>query len=732
LVLGVIIYLVWDYNSKIFDFIFGFMGKESIIGAGSGSVYEYYFRTSLDHWSTYFGMIFCLNYNLAESFFKIVKGWPLIVTAALMAAVSIWWYNNVYILEKLEYNLIHSYYAIIPLISYIFFRNINPWIRGGVSMSMHVLGKTTLETYLLQHHIWLTSNAKTLLTIVPNYPWINFCFATLLFFYCSKELYRLTMSLRGMILADPIGKENSTAVARNNIIGSIFIVSFCFFVAYILQHHMVLCGLFSVFTVCLGLAALTLFAIGRYSTLAGKAIVSEPNFAIQNIYKSTIFALLCAFGVCFVVQTAFYGAGFSLEDQTLKIPGPVSWASTRFNVTKTCLDAVSVGAWKHIDCPAHIYPNLDRVAFCDHDTWDWTVADNSCPITKILNKRALGAFRGKQIAFMGDSATRGVYHQFVKLLNPTYTDKSVVSLKHIDQQATFAPESTVSFLWAPFAKNISDLLLIDSTANYDLIVMGVSAWDALHIRNIKDFTMTVERIGETLIKKVNGKGKKTVKLWINAPRIINGKLSSPDKQKFMTEEIVAAYRSAVISSSAASASLSALRAFDNVIDTTWVSEGQDFNSFDGIHYTAGVYNVVSQMVANSYILQFPSYFVKNSPKLPPKETGGMSNKALGFYTLCLAAVVLFSMDNFLGLGFVSMKLFGLNFDYDTVMDAFHKENKIVISSGSAVISSSSSIGGGGHPSIINAGESDRLLATTTTTTTTNNNNNNNNSGGGGV
>jgi hypothetical protein len=57
-------------------------------------------------------------------------------------------------------------------------------------------GKTTLETYLLQHHIWLTSNAKTLLTIVPDHPWINFALASMLFMVVSKELYRITMSLR--------------------------------------------------------------------------------------------------------------------------------------------------------------------------------------------------------------------------------------------------------------------------------------------------------------------------------------------------------------------------------------------------------------------------------------------------------------------------------------------------------------------------------------------------------
>jgi hypothetical protein len=114
----------------------------------------------------------------------------------LFIFLFIYWVVAIYSKDKLEYNLTHSYTAIIPLTIYIFFRNISPFVRSGVSMSLHDLGKTTLETYLLQHHIWLTSNAKTLLTIVPGNPFINFALATVLFFTVSKELYRLTMSLR--------------------------------------------------------------------------------------------------------------------------------------------------------------------------------------------------------------------------------------------------------------------------------------------------------------------------------------------------------------------------------------------------------------------------------------------------------------------------------------------------------------------------------------------------------
>ena len=200
LVVGLIIYIIWDINGGIFDQLFSFLGTQPVIGASNGSVWEWYFRTSLDHWSAFLGMIFALNFPISEQFFSKAKGWPLVLTAILMGGVTVFWFQEYYMREKLLYNLTHSYTAIIPLISYIFFRNITPFIRSGVSMSLHELGKTTLETYLLQHHVWLTSNAKTLLNITPGYPWINFALATLLFFFLSKELYRLTMSLRYAVI----------------------------------------------------------------------------------------------------------------------------------------------------------------------------------------------------------------------------------------------------------------------------------------------------------------------------------------------------------------------------------------------------------------------------------------------------------------------------------------------------------------------------------------------------
>lgn len=257
MVLGLIIYLIWDVNNGLFDFVFAWLGTKSVIGANNGSVWEYYFRTSLDHWSSFLGMIFALNFPLAEQYFSKAKGFPLIIASILMAALGIWWFTNFYLLEKFAYNLTHSYTAIIPLTVYIFFRNITPYVRGYVSMSMHDLGKTTLETYLLQHHIWLSSNAKTLFTIVPGYPWINFLVATIVFFLVSKELYRLTMTLRGMMLPDDRSLTKTNCIVMTIVMVGLYVIA--------ASLHALHATALELLLACIGLALLVIITIKRYT-----------------------------------------------------------------------------------------------------------------------------------------------------------------------------------------------------------------------------------------------------------------------------------------------------------------------------------------------------------------------------------------------------------------------------------------------------------------------------------
>ena len=57
-VLGLLVYAVWDLPfTRLFDLFFGWwMDITPTIGATLGPRWEWYFRSSLDHWSTFLGM----------------------------------------------------------------------------------------------------------------------------------------------------------------------------------------------------------------------------------------------------------------------------------------------------------------------------------------------------------------------------------------------------------------------------------------------------------------------------------------------------------------------------------------------------------------------------------------------------------------------------------------------------------------------------------------------------
>jgi len=218
-VFGVATYLLWDTSGTVFDLVFGkILGNKPSLGAKSGVAWEWYFRTTLDHWSALLGIVFAVNYPRFSAWLQTAAelppgrslatiGAPLVAVAALFA----WWLRDIFVLKKLQYNQFNAYTGMIPVLGYIFLRNCHPFLRRWYVYPLYEFGKTTLETYLLQHHVWLTSNAKTVFTVLPGMPKSNFLVCTVIFIALSRKTFRVVAALRTHVLPD----NDARLCARN-------------------------------------------------------------------------------------------------------------------------------------------------------------------------------------------------------------------------------------------------------------------------------------------------------------------------------------------------------------------------------------------------------------------------------------------------------------------------------------------------------------------------------------
>ena len=164
----------------------------------NNSLHEWWFRSSLDHYATALGMLCAWNVKRLEDFLaKLEAVQPPSRKLALQVCVAVGatvlgglWMVYCLWLPKAEYNAQHPYTSIIPISLYILLRNLTPGLRSTVWFFFGWFGKITLETYILQFHIWLSDDAGTILQYFPNYPMCNWVFATGIYVAISLLMFQ--------------------------------------------------------------------------------------------------------------------------------------------------------------------------------------------------------------------------------------------------------------------------------------------------------------------------------------------------------------------------------------------------------------------------------------------------------------------------------------------------------------------------------------------------------------
>ena len=198
--------------------IFSILGGMCNIG---WSTKESSFRLRLDYWIIYFGMLTAIAFmKVRDNRLTDHPLWPVIVKVSIGGSViGILWFFAFELLQpsKFTYNRWHPYISWIPIISFVVLRNANATLRSASSRMFGFIGRCSLETFIIQYHLWMAADTKGLLIVIPWTRWriLNMIVTTTIFVWLSNQVAQATTVMTSWICGSRKGSEQPSLPTHN-------------------------------------------------------------------------------------------------------------------------------------------------------------------------------------------------------------------------------------------------------------------------------------------------------------------------------------------------------------------------------------------------------------------------------------------------------------------------------------------------------------------------------------
>lgn len=164
-------------------------------------------RVSLDMWNVYAGMIVAVAY-VNSSDLKNSPHWQQMRKIAIGSSVLVILLFLLFEATQTDpfvYDAWHTCISFLPVIAFVVLRNASTKLRNTHSTAFAFIGRFSLETFILQFHIWLAADTKGILIVWPSSSRLaNFVLGTMIFVFLSWDVANVTGTLTEWIMGAKI------------------------------------------------------------------------------------------------------------------------------------------------------------------------------------------------------------------------------------------------------------------------------------------------------------------------------------------------------------------------------------------------------------------------------------------------------------------------------------------------------------------------------------------------
>lgn len=664
--LAIIIFLFWDCDNalwKVHVILFG-PSQQSVEGAPYGQIWEFYFRGYLHHWASLIGMVFAINQpvtsllmrkleifgSMSEISFKSITGTLLIVTFLV-------WMLGPFESSKYVYNATNPYFGILPVICFVYFRNINQVLRGHHIEIFKSVGVYSLEIYLLHHHLFITADGTMKKMFLPGYSACNLLLSIWLIMTLSKALRISSSVVITMITSHKItiGRNVIALLGTLVIFHAISIIMefFNMITPEVIVTATIICGILLYQTVMdltwtdQNFMSIPMFDSASISSIQTTSTISPVSRSSPPILGTATILFLCL---------TWQLASMNGSNKVDMLP-PV------------CSETVNDGTWVPINaCSEYqqgkkardFHSRLSSNNCYENYEWGWSQnhLSSKCQFNFVSPIEAQRKLKNKKIVFMGDSMTRHLYFAFCRALGDNSAGDYDETLPVHSEITKKFGSITVTFKWAPLVTDILTKIKTSKTLG-DLVLFGSGAWDKLHLwATDEDQKSHIESLKRLTREIQSFKDRSIPTIWFTPTTMNTRALKTEEHRTQMSESSVQEMRQIYAENGINSAA-----AF--VLQGHTFTETQSHLSYDGIHYPPQIYDVGAQIMMNALdwlvvmmnnnninngISSSHSKYVDESFK--PK-IGIMANQSLGLMLLALVLISLLFHDGFFGLLYIA-------------------------------------------------------------------------------